>query len=395
MAQSRTLGSVAVKKMVLVHNEKSTKDFLREAKILYELNSPYIIRFFGITKTPEGEAIVMEYAANGSLYQFLDLTRKRHLESSFSWKQRLKIAQDITRGLLLMHENKILHRDMKSLNVLLGENMEAKISDFGLSQIKSKSQTTTTGLHVINNAYGSLLWKAPETFSINNPYSDKADIYALGIIFWEISTCQVPYEGNDARTIESSVLRGERLRIPSSCPSGFKRLIEECWSHDPKDRPLVNDVFDRLSDIAAQITDQEYLINDPDILTRSIPDRSLTNNNDSRNINTVNSWTGNTPDRGLTNMNDTRNINTVNPWTGNIPDRGLTNMNDTRNINTVNPWTGSIPDRGLTNIDNQILTQNPLESDIFNAASNGHLEDIINFLANGTNVNTRDSYLEF
>ena len=73
-----------------------------------------------------------------------------------------------------------------------------------------------------------------QTFSIYNPYTDKADIYALGVIFWEIATCQVPYEGFDFHTIVISIEKGKRPQIPPSCPEAFKDLIELCWSQDPE-----------------------------------------------------------------------------------------------------------------------------------------------------------------
>jgi len=182
------------------------------------------------------------------------------------------MAQDITRGLLLMHSQGVLHRDMKSLNILLDKDMTAKISDFGLSKIKTKSQTTSSNLYVQNNVFGSLLWKAPETFSFKNPYTDKADIYALGIVFWEIASCQVPYEGFDAETIKDSVKSGERLDIPSNCPVEFKELIELCWNQEPKQRPKASNVFDKISQIIGQIP-----IFDSENLTSSVPQLSGSN----------------------------------------------------------------------------------------------------------------------
>jgi len=251
LEESKTLGKVAVKYTLFGENEATFEEFLNEAKILLELNSPNIIRFFGTTRKIEGECIVMEYAENGTLFQFFQSLRKKKIESTFSWDKRYEIVQDITRGLLLMHSRGVLHRDMKSMNILLDHDFRAKISDFGLSKIKNKSQTRSFSLSVENISGGSLLWKAPETFSIANPYTDKADIYSLGIIFWEIATCQVPYDEFDVHTIESSVKRGERLGIPLTCPIEFKDLIELCWSHDPKQRPSAADVFDQVSRIIA------------------------------------------------------------------------------------------------------------------------------------------------
>jgi len=249
LAESKILGKVAVKTIFLEGDDPIYIEFLNEAELLSKMNSPYIIRFFGTSKSEKGDCIVMEYATNGTLCDHLKYLRKKKLEDTFCWDKRYQIAQDITRGLFCIHKNRVLHRDMKSLNILLDQNMNAKISDFGLSQIKIETQKTLSTLRVPNNGCGSLLWKAPETFSIHNPFTDKADIYSLGIIFWEIASCQLPYVGFDKSTIESSVKAGERLEIPSTCPLEFKDLIKHCWSQDPKQRPDASFVLDNISQI--------------------------------------------------------------------------------------------------------------------------------------------------
>ena len=278
LAESKTFGMVAVKKTLLGGEEQILQEFLNEAELLSKMQSPYIIRFFGTSRIKECECVVMEYAPNGTLFHFLELIRKRNTESSFQWDKRYQIAQDITRGLLLMHSHCVLHRDMKSLNILLDKNMTAKISDIGFSKIKTKNQTTYSSIYEQNNVFGSLLWRAPETFSIRNPYTDKADIYALGIVFWEIATCQIPYEGFDAHTIMSTVLRGERLDIPSTCPVEFKELIEHCWHKEPKQRPTASIVFETISQILGQIRkcDSENITSSVPQLSGSNPDRVIT-----------------------------------------------------------------------------------------------------------------------
>jgi len=277
LVESKTLGEVAVKKTLLGEDELVMQEFLNEASLLSKMNSPYIIRFFGISRNKEGESIVMEYAAKGSLFHFLEMLRKENHESSFSWDKKYQMAQDITRGLLLMHSQGVLHRDMKSLNILLDKDMTAKISDFGFSKIKTKSQTTLSSFYVQNNVSGSLLWKAPESFSIRNRYTDKADIFALGIIFWEIATCQVPYEGFDADTIKDSVKSGKRLEIPSTCPERFKELIELCWLQEPKQRPTASNVFDFISQLITQTSNicSEHHTSSVQNISGSIPDRGI------------------------------------------------------------------------------------------------------------------------
>jgi len=275
LAESKTFGNVVVKNTQLDENEQIFQDFLKEAELLSKMNSTNIISYFGTSRNKEGECIVMEFAVNGSLFHLLELFRKKNLVSTFSWDKRYQMAQDITRGLILMHSKGILHRDLKSLNILLDQNMIAKVSDFGLSKIKTKSQTTSSSLQ--KNVFGSLLWKAPETFSIRNQYTDKADIYSLGIIFWEIATCQVPYDGFDAETIKDSVKSGERLGFPSTCPIEFIQLIEQCWSQNPKDRPNSADVFDKISQLNEQFpkNDSKYITSSAPQFSGSISDQGI------------------------------------------------------------------------------------------------------------------------
>jgi len=244
LADSKTYRKVAVKYTGLRENEAPFDEFLKEAKILCDLKSPNIIRFYGITRKKEQECIVMEYAENGTLFEFLKKLRNEKKESTFSWDKRYDIALDITRGLILMHRENVLHRDLKSPNILLDTNMVAKISDFGLSKIKNSSQMKSNTPSVVGT-YG---WIAPEAFS-DVPYTEKVDIFSLGIIFWEIASCQFPYEGINDHIISNSVLRGERLGIPSICPIEFKDLIEKCWSQNPDQRPSAADIYDIISRI--------------------------------------------------------------------------------------------------------------------------------------------------
>jgi len=249
LAKSKKYGTVALKKTIFQEDEKVMKDFQNEVDLLYKIMHPNVIRFYGTSKSKKSQYIVMEYAANGTLFEFLGNLRKNNLEDSFFWDERYKIAQDITKGLLCTHESKVLHRDMKSANILLDLNMTAKISDFGLSKIKKGTQMISAAHGVTNDVFGSLLWKAPETFSMDNLYTEKADIYALGVIFWEIATCQVPYEGIDIHTIYIAVENGKRPQIPPSCPEAFKNLIELCWSQDPKQRPSAVEVSRLIDEI--------------------------------------------------------------------------------------------------------------------------------------------------
>jgi len=239
LARSEMFGEVIVKKNLIKGNL---------FYIITELNSPYVIRHFGTCTYPDGEMIVMEYPSNGSLYNYLQKVRENKIE--FKLINRYQIALDIARGLLLLHSIGILHRNIKSENVLLDENMKAKIADFELSVIKTQSKLTSRDRNDVN---GTLLWKAPETFFMGNTYSEKSDIYSLGVVFWEIASCEIPYRGFDSEEIRDYVISGERLQIPDSCSRDFGVLICECWKHEPTLRPSIGSIIDKLLEICENV----------------------------------------------------------------------------------------------------------------------------------------------
>lgn len=105
-------------------------DFMQEIAIMLELKAPQIIRIFGAVLTPY-QAIVMEFMPNGDLHKVL--VRERDLD----WSRKYQIASDVAYGIKYLHDRNIEHRDLKSLNVLLNEHYQAKISDFGLAKIKN------------------------------------------------------------------------------------------------------------------------------------------------------------------------------------------------------------------------------------------------------------------
>jgi len=271
LAYSRTHGNVAMKKTLSSFGKDAFDEFYREVQILSTLNSPNIVRCYGIARNGEEMWIVMEYASNKSLFNFIQNSRMSSYNTAFPWSLRFEVSLGIARGLLLIHNKGIIHRDVKSLNVLLDNNMIAKVSDFGLSKIKTRSQSFTTATGGPNA--GSLLWKAPETFTISVKPNAKSDIYALGIVFWEIASGEIPYDGFDEQTIRFSVQNGERPMIPPDCPPVYATLIKQCWHQDPDQRPNADTIIDTLEGLLSNQTPSP-----------SMSSPTLYNNIDSRRV---------------------------------------------------------------------------------------------------------------
>jgi len=130
LAESRTLGLVAVKKTSINEDDSEIIDYQNEIRILSQMNSQFIIRFFGTTDSNGGVSIVVEYAANGSLCKYLENIRKQKVEANFYEK---KVSNSDRYCQRIMHSKRILHQDLSSMNYVLDENLRAKIAGFGLS----------------------------------------------------------------------------------------------------------------------------------------------------------------------------------------------------------------------------------------------------------------------
>eukprot|EP01087_Luapelamoeba_hula_P022681 TRINITY_DN8193_c0_g1_i2.p1 TRINITY_DN8193_c0_g1~~TRINITY_DN8193_c0_g1_i2.p1 ORF type:complete len:180 (-),score=31.16 TRINITY_DN8193_c0_g1_i2:61-600(-) len=148
---------------------------------------------------------------------------------------RMKIAKGAALGVYYLHslDPIILHRDLKSSNILIDENWNAKVADFGFARIKQDNATMTR--------CGSPCWIAPEVIT-GQKYTEKADVYSFGIILWEILTRQQPYKGMNYMNVSLEVVRGTRPKMPSNAPKRFAKLITRCWRGEPDKRPSMEKV---------------------------------------------------------------------------------------------------------------------------------------------------------
>ena len=226
------------------------KEFYEESKLAFNLHFKHVVQLFGVTKSAP-YYIVMEYMAKGSLADYLVKEKKQ-----LTWERKLKLALKTARGLAFLHEKEIIHRDMKSLNVLVGKNNEVKISDFGLAKVKqsrlsyiSKSSVKSENSDHSDGKLGTVPWKAPELFKKGGKHTNASDVYSLGIVLWEISSCQLPFHDADDETqIIAHVSSGDRLPLDDNTPSYYNEIIEKCWAHNVSDRPTAFQVVQFLKE---------------------------------------------------------------------------------------------------------------------------------------------------
>ncbi len=235
---------VAIKKLHLKTLSTSlSTDFEREANIMAQCQFPYIIRLYGVCLEVGHAAMVMEYMTKGSLYQVLHDEKEALPWNSIRWK----IAIDVGKGLSYLHGQKIIHRDLKSLNVLLDDQYHAKISDFGLSKIKLETDSINTKT---TQGMGTTRWCAPELFSMKDkaPSPNQAtDVYSYGMVLWEIASRMLPFQGAlDDMMAGLWIMQGKKEKFPQDCPKAYKILALQCWDI-PKKRPSAQVITAALS----------------------------------------------------------------------------------------------------------------------------------------------------
>uniref|UniRef100_A0A3P8QB39 Mitogen-activated protein kinase kinase kinase n=1 Tax=Astatotilapia calliptera TaxID=8154 RepID=A0A3P8QB39_ASTCA len=223
---------VAVKK---VRDIKET-----DIKHLRKLKHPNIITFKGICTQAPCYCIIMEYCAQGQLYEVLRAGRKITPSLLMDW------AMGIAGGMNYLHLHKIIHRDLKSPNILITYDDAVKISDFGTSKELSDKSTKMSFA-------GTVAWMAPEVIR-NEPVSEKVDIWSFGVVLWEMLTGEVPYKDVDSSAIIWGVGNNSlQLPVPDSCPESFKLLLRQCWNCKPRNRPSFRQILLHLDIASADI----------------------------------------------------------------------------------------------------------------------------------------------
>ncbi|XP_078084995.1 mitogen-activated protein kinase kinase kinase 13 [Mustelus asterias] len=223
---------VAIKK---VREQKET-----DIKHLRKLRHPNIIAFKGVCTQAPCYCIIMEYCAHGQLYEVLRAGRKITPRLLVDW------SSGIASGMNYLHLHKIIHRDLKSPNVLVTHDDTVKISDFGTSKELSDKSTKMSFA-------GTVAWMAPEVIR-NEPVSEKVDIWSFGVVLWELLTGEVPYKDVDSSAIIWGVGSNSlHLPVPSTCPDGFKILMKQTWHSKPRNRPSFRQILLHLDIASADV----------------------------------------------------------------------------------------------------------------------------------------------
>ncbi|KAF9970297.1 hypothetical protein BGZ73_007019 [Actinomortierella ambigua] len=210
-----------------------------EIKTHRELSHPNIIKMLALEPLDQTMVMVLEFCDNGSL--------KAALQGRLilDWHAKTRIAREAAAGLAYLHANSVLHRDLRSSNVLLDANASVRLTDFGIPKIK----TTTAAKAHGQRGEGTLRWMAPELLSVRPKYSNKSDVYALGMVLWEMAAEKVlPYGEHDNNGyITEYVKGGGRETLPEDTPEDYRAWVHSCWMQDPPERPDASEMESRVA----------------------------------------------------------------------------------------------------------------------------------------------------
>ncbi|KAK6469275.1 ankyrin repeat and protein kinase domain-containing protein 1-like isoform X2 [Huso huso] len=216
------------------------RTMIEEASKMEKMKFRYIVPVYGICNDPP--AIVMEYMENGSLDQILPT-------HSLMWAKKFEILHEVALGMNFLHSATppLLHLDLKPGNILLDENLHARISDFGLSKWKEcSSRMEYIELSAIR---GTLSYIPPEMFLQNSkPPGTKNDVYSFAIVIWEVLTQKRPYSGANMMTVIVKVAAGRRPcmeDVPEDRPQECEQMInlmQRCWCQEARRRPCFADI---------------------------------------------------------------------------------------------------------------------------------------------------------
>ncbi|RWR90653.1 Protein kinase domain-containing protein [Cinnamomum micranthum f. kanehirae] len=220
------------------------QEFAQEVYILRKVRHKNVVQFIGACTTPPSLCIVTEYMSGGSVYDFLHKQK-----GVFKLPSLLKVAIDVSKGMSYLHQNSIIHRDLKAANLLMDENEVVKVADFGVARVQAQSGVMTAET-------GTYRWMAPEVIE-HKPYDRKADVFSFGVVLWELLTGKVPYEYlTPLQAAVGVVQKGLRPTIPKHTHPKLAELLERCWQQDPSLRPDFSEIIELLQQIAREVSDE-------------------------------------------------------------------------------------------------------------------------------------------
>ncbi|XP_010548241.1 PREDICTED: serine/threonine-protein kinase STY17-like isoform X2 [Tarenaya hassleriana] len=226
-------------------NAEMLREFAQEVYIMRKIRHKNVVQLIGACTRSPNLCIVTEFMARGSIYDFLHKQK-----GVFKIQSLLRVAIDVSKGMNYLHQNNIIHRDLKTANLLMDEHEVVKVADFGVARVQTQSGVMTAET-------GTYRWMAPEVIE-HRPYDHRADVFSFGIVLWELLTGELPYSYlTPLQAAVGVVQKGLRPKVPKNTHPKLAELLEKCWQQDATQRPDFSEIIEMLQQIAREVGEED------------------------------------------------------------------------------------------------------------------------------------------
>ncbi|KAJ2950596.1 hypothetical protein O0L34_g8847 [Tuta absoluta] len=221
----------------------SEDDFIDEAKVMTKLQHQNLVQLYGVCSKHRPIYIVTEYMRHGSLLKYLQ--RHRNPPDTLGPSILLDMCIQVCKGMAYLERHNYIHRDLAARNCLVGDENVVKVADFGLARYVLDDQYTSSG-----GTKFPIKWAPPEVLNYTR-FSSKSDVWAFGVLMWEVFTCgKVPYPRMKNSDVVEMVQRGQVLEKPKGCNNEIYNVMRLCWRHSPEERPSFRALKEELATVA-------------------------------------------------------------------------------------------------------------------------------------------------
>jgi NIMA (never in mitosis gene a)-related kinase len=213
-------------------DRRGQDEAINEVHILASLDCPYIVKYFDSFIEQKVLHIIMEFCARGDLCNLLKVQAGRMLSEARVWRFFLQMCL----GLEYLHSKKILHRDIKSMNVFLADKDSVRIGDLGVAKV-----LTSTAAYA-HTMVGTPYYLSPELCE-ERPYNAKSDVWALGCVLYELCTLKPPFDALNQGALILKIIRGKFTPVGDAYSEELRDLVNACLAKDTRKRPSVKQIL--------------------------------------------------------------------------------------------------------------------------------------------------------